>query len=222
MKIPHTPDSMTKGFSLIELLLCVTIVGILAAILIPVYSTIRNRADTAKCGSQMRGMAPAFTAYATDNNGYYPAPRYNTSSDASYAPTNKKGHWEVEIQDYVGFNIRQTLSHDGLQTLAICPVGQTGMNSKLTNRTIPDGSSAIDYQTPVVLINDPSNTVLLGDSDHYHHGIWENMEPTEEGKFKGGDPVRHQGKANYLVVDGHLEFLPLDQALEAVTRGKKQ
>ena len=60
------------GFSLIELMIIVTIIGILAAIVIPTFS---NANDTAKAGalsSQINTVKKSLVLYNSDHNGQFP------------------------------------------------------------------------------------------------------------------------------------------------------
>jgi type IV pilus assembly protein PilA len=51
------------GFTLIELMIVIAIIGILAAIVIPIYSNMQARARTAKAQSDLRGMYSALVAF---------------------------------------------------------------------------------------------------------------------------------------------------------------
>jgi type IV pilus assembly protein PilA len=59
-----------EGFTLIELLVVIIIIGILAAIAIPVFLNQRNKGYDAQAKSDVRQLATLEETYLTDNNVY--------------------------------------------------------------------------------------------------------------------------------------------------------
>ena len=62
----------TKGFTLIELLVVIAIIGILAAMVFPVFARARESARKAVCLSNVKNLALAINMYLADNNDTFP------------------------------------------------------------------------------------------------------------------------------------------------------
>lgn len=76
-------ESTTRdsGFTLIEMLVVVVIIGILASISVPLYLNYRKGAENKAAESDVRGAIAAVEAYYTENNNTYPASRNGTAGN---------------------------------------------------------------------------------------------------------------------------------------------
>lgn len=61
-----------RGFTLIELMIVITIIAVLAAILVPSFKRARARSQLSACVSQCKSTATALEMYAVDNDGRFP------------------------------------------------------------------------------------------------------------------------------------------------------
>ncbi len=77
-------NSNDKGFTLIELLVVVIIIGILAAIAIPVYIGVQDNAKNSSAQSDLANAKIAVVAYYTSNNSF-PTIDAATLGDYGYA-----------------------------------------------------------------------------------------------------------------------------------------
>ncbi len=86
MPCPHPGTSLPRrGFTLIELLVVVAIVSILAAILFPVFSQVRENARRTVCESNLKQLGLAWLMYAND---------YDERACPSYNNGNADDAWD--------------------------------------------------------------------------------------------------------------------------------
>jgi type IV pilus assembly protein PilA len=87
-RIMKPRDERDAGFTLIELLVVVVIIGILAAIAIPVFLNQRNAARNASVESDIRNIATVMETYYTQNDAYPTAAASLVSAGAQVSDGN--------------------------------------------------------------------------------------------------------------------------------------
>lgn len=65
-----------RGFSLIELLVAISIIAVLIGILLPALPLARDAARRVACGATLRGVGQGVELYIQDNRDQYPTARY--------------------------------------------------------------------------------------------------------------------------------------------------
>ncbi|CNQ19554.1 class I pilin PilE [Neisseria gonorrhoeae] len=93
-------NTLQKGFTLIELMIVIAIVGILAAVALPAYQDYTARAQVSEAILLAEGQKSAVTGYYL-NHGEWP--KDNTSAGVASSPTDIKGKYvkEVEVKNGV-------------------------------------------------------------------------------------------------------------------------
>ncbi|EPI0629883.1 pilin, partial [Neisseria gonorrhoeae] len=88
-------NTLQKGFTLIELMIVIAIVGILAAVALPAYQDYTARAQVSEAILLAEGQKSAVTEYYL-NNGEWPSD--NSAAGVASSPSDIKGKYVKEVK----------------------------------------------------------------------------------------------------------------------------
>jgi type IV pilus assembly protein PilA len=126
-----------RGFTLVELMVVVAIIGVLAAIAIPQYNNFQAKARTSEARSSLGGIASLQQAFGVDNNGLYS----NCLSSAGFSAPEGRRFYAVGIGATAAvtgcttnyFPATASVSTTRGLTAAAAPTGFTGVTGPGTN-----------------------------------------------------------------------------------------
>lgn len=181
------------AFTLVEVLIVVAIIGILAAILLPVFNRARQTARGAVCQSNLRQIGLALDLYVNDHNRFYP----DRLLSLAYCS------WADDVLSYTKTNKVFTCPLAPIQSASpACALG--GPMDYLLN--VPDGMVQLHQGR----IKSPSQLILVLDGNQIggftEAGSGTGPLSSERLKDMGVD-LRHNDGSNALFADGHTKWL---------------
>jgi prepilin-type N-terminal cleavage/methylation domain-containing protein len=193
------PTSQTRhhrrAFTLIELLTVIAIIGILAAILIPVVGLVRNKARAAASISNLRQIYLALSMHADENRDLYPTARDKIDWNLDETDTGKMS-WTQQLYPYINsqnFFLTPRFDREGSayfmgSRAGYIANGETGFVA--TNRT------RIEF---------PAQFVLAGETNYkFSEPDYDKDDYTQNCVNASGDTLFSDGTQAILFADGHV------------------
>lgn len=221
--------SSNDGFTLMELIVVVTIIALLASLLMPAISMVRQSAKTLQCAANLRQVFVGFTSYAADQDGMVVAVIGNTTASST---TYLSYMWFQRLAPYlearkdVSDDVNITTGYGNLRkqsTVLYCPSARNlnswdigyGMNWQLRNPEVQPGTGW-KYSNILDWPEGSANGSMVGArTDFYRFSL---NQPASRGLIDdssawhydlNGDQTssapRHRGLTNVLFCDGHVQ-----------------
>ena len=226
------------GFTLVELLVVISIISMLMAILLPALSSARQMAKGVSCMSNLRQMSLAVQMYTNESDGYYPPAwviydgysitwcgRYYKEDGVKYIDVTNGPLWpylqEKEIMRCGTFSI----SHPQVKFTGSGEISGYGIDCQYVAGDpavdLNDGAYGMtSYARParVGQIRRPGETILFADCARVKKGIhgeelfiYPLYKHNTTEKNYATFHFRHRGKANAAFCDGHADTVkPLE------------
>jgi prepilin-type N-terminal cleavage/methylation domain-containing protein/prepilin-type processing-associated H-X9-DG protein len=220
------------GFTLIELLTVIAIIGILAAILIPVVGKVRETARTAQCSTNIRSVGVAAILFGNDNRNATPV-----SSDSG----NLFGQlgWYLQLVPYLGGNLSSVGGSRNALRVLVCPsslrslsgetdvpwngssanwphIADYGYNSSVNSAAVSPALRRLKrFSDPI----NPAQTPLIHElvsQNNFGASNFNVVRPaSEEAAFAAGQrqsfTQRHGGGGFILWFDGHISRMRYEE-----------
>lgn len=216
---PPNHSATSRAFTLLELLAAITILGIVAALLMPVIGAAQKTSSQAKCASNMRQILLALHQYAGDHDNLLPAAKSSqfvawtrNTEFLQYLPKRSavnefgiEGFWENAV-----FVCPESLSNTGRRRLEL------RVTYAATAAIFGESGTDKTSERNLLSINNPSRTPFLVETktgDYVNGGYfrqWSDVYPD----IAMQDPARmssldflHRGAMNVGMLDGSVRPL---------------
>ncbi|HZR21794.1 MAG TPA: type II secretion system protein [Verrucomicrobiae bacterium] len=190
---PAGHTSRHPAFTLLELLIVIAIIGVLAALLLPVISSAKSHAQAALCQNHMRQMGQALQMYVHENANKYPfylGPAGPSYGDAIGRDGRAVGliYWSTKLYPYYAVNWTSSGYH--------CP-GYTGLTTGPFSTGAADRLGSYTYNLFGAMVMDDSE---IKDREHFGLGpviFWQNAPAVSESQVSAPSEMLSIGESRF-------------------------
>lgn len=183
-----------KAFTLIELLVVISIIGLLAAILLPAMRSAKDMARRVACASTLRQVGVGLVSYLANNKDKLPY--------ASLMPSVSPAPLLQDRPIYISYVLRSTTGKD--PEVFHCPNDQTGAARPAPNMGKSYFESELSSYEYRVMFAGSTIDQIVGRFERFGLNTTENsiwvMRDYDNFHGEGGKP----GARRYLYLDGHV------------------
>ena len=224
---PSTPSHTTPGFTLIELLVVISIIAVLIGLLLPSLGAARQTAESLKCLTQVRTMATAVQAYATENADLYPARRDGAAGIDGWPTTLLSSYATVQVLECPDDVVDNGPLKDSQLTAGVTPDDLdrsyifNGFNDYFASQGIanPNDAKGLSLNRNHIARGD-SQLILFGEREsNSSHFYMDSLEGGSGNEFTELEESRHgaaagsgNGYSNYGYGDGHAKSLKFGES----------
>lgn len=202
-----------RAFSLVEILVVVSIIAVLGALAFPVFSNAIGKSKTSEAMSNLRQIGNGLMLFIADNNQELP----KRWGDSAEDPKDRL-HWQEQINEYAGGatdNPNSAFDYTRNNIWKSPFVDQShgqhyGLNNYMWSR---GGGTRWDYKYQ--RIPNHAAIVIIGEMNRNSSAFDSHVEPAFDRVSNTYYRISHPGnRALYLFADGHVESLAGNQGVD--------